>query len=223
MALISGSKDHQGSRHRQELLDVASVADAGQNVDSREQPGSKALNDGIVAGVQSRRAVKLTADAKKIAAAVAAEPKPAAGGIEVAFRSQLADLGRPLRQQRLDAGSARPDDQAGLGQRGADQPGDGASDKGLNDGDIVTLSRGSVKLEAAVMIQPGHADNAVTIALGYGRTQCGRVGKDVGFNANLIRTTDALLVRVRRSTIAATGETLRRTRPRRSAAIGASI
>jgi molybdopterin-containing oxidoreductase family iron-sulfur binding subunit len=61
----------------------------------------------------------------------------------------------------------------------------------LKDGDMVTLSRGANKLEAAVFIQPGHADQAVTIALGYGRTNCGRVGKDVGFNANLIRTSDA--------------------------------
>src|ERR1019366_7430338 len=28
------------------------------------------------------------------------------------------------------------------------------------------------------------------IALGYGREKCGRVGKGVGFNANLIRTSD---------------------------------
>ena len=48
-----------------------------------------------------------------------------------------------------------------------------------------------MKLEAAVMVQPGHADNAISIALGYGRARCGRVGKDVGFNANLIRTSDA--------------------------------
>jgi molybdopterin-containing oxidoreductase family iron-sulfur binding subunit len=60
----------------------------------------------------------------------------------------------------------------------------------LKNGDVVTLSRLNYKLEAAVMIQPGHADQAVTISLGYGRTRCGRVGKDVGFNANLIRTSD---------------------------------
>jgi anaerobic selenocysteine-containing dehydrogenase len=40
----------------------------------------------------------------------------------------------------------------------------------LKDGDIVTLSRFNYKLEAAVMIQPGHADQAVSISLGYGRT-----------------------------------------------------
>src|SRR5262249_16096310 len=60
----------------------------------------------------------------------------------------------------------------------------------LKDGDMVTLSKGSNKLELGVMIQPGHADQAIKIALGYGRTKCGRVGKDVGFNANLIRTSD---------------------------------
>src|SRR5256885_9938979 len=38
---------------------------------------------------------------------------------------------------------------------------------------------------------PGHADNAVSIALGYGRTKCGRVGTGVGYNAGLLRTSEA--------------------------------
>ena len=68
-----------------------------------------------------------------------------------------------------------------------------ARDKNLSDGDMITLARGSYKLEAAVMVQPGQADNAITIALGYGRTACGTVGKGVGFNANgAIRTSDAM-------------------------------
>src|SRR5258706_1064866 len=65
-----------------------------------------------------------------------------------------------------------------------------AREQKLAEGDIVTLSRGNYKMEAAVMIQPGHADDAISIALGYGRQSCGRVGKDIGFNANLIRTSD---------------------------------
>ena len=44
-------------------------------------------------------------------------------------------------------------------------------EKNWKDGDMVALTRGNMKLEAAVMVQPGHADNAVTIALGYGRPQ----------------------------------------------------
>ena len=49
-------------------------------------------------------------------------------------------------------------------------------EKGWKDGDMVALTRGNMKLEAAVMVQPGHADNAVTIALGYGRPRAGSVG-----------------------------------------------
>ncbi len=66
------------------------------------------------------------------------------------------------------------------------------------------------------MIQPGQADQAVTIALGYGRAKCGTVGKDVGFNADLIRTSDAPWFASGFS-IAATGENSS-TRPRRSTA-----
>ena len=49
-------------------------------------------------------------------------------------------------------------------------------------------ARGNFKMEAAVMTQPGHSDDTVSIALGHGRQMCGRVGTDVGSNANLIRT-----------------------------------
>jgi molybdopterin-containing oxidoreductase family iron-sulfur binding subunit len=66
-----------------------------------------------------------------------------------------------------------------------------AREQKLIDGDMIAISKGNYKLEAAVMVQPGHVDNAISIALGYGRVRCGRVGKDVGFNANLIRTSDA--------------------------------
>jgi molybdopterin-containing oxidoreductase family iron-sulfur binding subunit len=56
------------------------------------------------------------------------------------------------------------------------------------------------------MIQPGHAENAVTLSLGYGRPRCGSVGKDVGFNANLIRTSNAFWF-APNFTLTATGET----------------
>ncbi len=41
------------------------------------------------------------------------------------------------------------------------------------------------------MIMPGHADDAATVYLGYGRTQVGAVGEGTGFNAYLLRTSDA--------------------------------
>ncbi len=38
----------------------------------------------------------------------------------------------------------------------------------------------------------GHPDDCVTVHLGYGRTRAGHVGSGAGFNANAIRTSDAL-------------------------------
>jgi molybdopterin-containing oxidoreductase family iron-sulfur binding subunit len=46
-------------------------------------------------------------------------------------------------------------------------------------------------VRAPVWIQPGHPDDSVTVALGYGRTNAGRVGNGVGFNAYALRTSDA--------------------------------
>ncbi|PYL12066.1 MAG: molybdopterin oxidoreductase, partial [Verrucomicrobia bacterium] len=48
------------------------------------------------------------------------------------------------------------------------------------------------KLRAPVWIQPGQAKNSVTLPLGYGREIVGRVGRNVGFNAYALRTSDAL-------------------------------
>jgi molybdopterin-containing oxidoreductase family iron-sulfur binding subunit len=47
-------------------------------------------------------------------------------------------------------------------------------------------------IEAPVWIQPGQADYTLGLALGYGRTKTGRVGKNSGYNAYLIRTSTAL-------------------------------
>ena len=47
------------------------------------------------------------------------------------------------------------------------------------------------KVNAPVIVAPGHPDNSVTVHLGYGRAFAGRVGSGAGFNAYLIRTSDA--------------------------------
>jgi MoCo/4Fe-4S cofactor protein with predicted Tat translocation signal len=43
-------------------------------------------------------------------------------------------------------------------------------------------------VKAGVWIVPGHADDSVTLHLGYGRRRAGRVGNYTGFNAYFIRT-----------------------------------
>ena len=44
------------------------------------------------------------------------------------------------------------------------------------------------KVRAAVLLSPGHADDSVSIALGFGRRRTGRVGKGSGFDAYPLRT-----------------------------------
>jgi MoCo/4Fe-4S cofactor protein with predicted Tat translocation signal len=55
-------------------------------------------------------------------------------------------------------------------------------------GDYVKLQLNGHETKAGVMIVPGHADNSVTLHLGYGRRRAGKVGTGPGFNANLIRS-----------------------------------
>jgi Fe-S-cluster-containing dehydrogenase component len=63
---------------------------------------------------------------------------------------------------------------------------------GLETGDIVDLTFRDRTIQAPVWIQPGQADDSVTLPLGYGREVAGRVGRNVGFNAYALRTVDAL-------------------------------
>lgn len=57
---------------------------------------------------------------------------------------------------------------------------------------IVELTIDLYSVSGPVWILPGHADGCVTVHLGYGRTRCGRVGDDVGFNAYQVRRAGAM-------------------------------
>lgn len=59
-----------------------------------------------------------------------------------------------------------------------------ADKKGLKQNDVVNISIGNKKINnIPVLIQPGQAPGTYAIALGYGRTQSGKVGKGLGINA----------------------------------------
>ncbi len=61
----------------------------------------------------------------------------------------------------------------------------------LNNGDVVELVYEGRTVKAPVWILPGQPLDSVTVHLGYGRTQAGRVGTGAGFNAYSIRTSTA--------------------------------
>jgi molybdopterin-containing oxidoreductase family iron-sulfur binding subunit len=67
-----------------------------------------------------------------------------------------------------------------------------AKRENLENGDVVDLAFRDRKIIAPIWIQPGQAENSVTLPLGYGREIVGRIGRNVGFNAYRLRTSDAL-------------------------------
>jgi MoCo/4Fe-4S cofactor protein with predicted Tat translocation signal len=61
----------------------------------------------------------------------------------------------------------------------------------LENEDVISLEYEGRSLEAPVWVSPGQADDSINLALGYGRKDSGRVGNNVGFNAYLLRTSEA--------------------------------
>ena len=59
---------------------------------------------------------------------------------------------------------------------------------GLEAGDYVKLQLVTRETKAGIVIVPGHAEDSITLHLGYGRRRAGNVGTGAGFNANFIRT-----------------------------------
>ncbi|HEY3743663.1 MAG TPA: TAT-variant-translocated molybdopterin oxidoreductase [Bryobacteraceae bacterium] len=62
----------------------------------------------------------------------------------------------------------------------------------LETGDVVDLRVAGRTLRGACWVQPGHADESLTLHLGYGRRRSGRISNGIGFNAYLLRTTNAM-------------------------------
>ncbi len=145
---------------------------------------NKALSDGVTAGGNIP-----TGGAAP--AAPASAPATPANGLEVLFRadpnmldgrylnnSWLQELPHPFSKITWDnAALVSP----ALARR-----------ENLENGDYVELTYKGRMLGAPIWILPGQAENSVTLQLGYGRQQAGHVGTNKGYNAYLLRTSDAL-------------------------------
>ena len=67
-----------------------------------------------------------------------------------------------------------------------------ATKLGVSNEQMVRLDSADRSLEIPVWIQPGQADETITLHLGYGRSRAGQVGNGNGFNAYLLRTSESL-------------------------------
>ena len=122
------------------------------------------------------------------AAALARQFRPETGGLDIGFTpSSTLDDGRYANngwlQETPDFATKITWDNAALISPAT------AKEFGVTTGDMVSLTAGDRAMEAAALIAPGHADGAVSIALGYGRTNITHVSDKVGFNAYPLRTT----------------------------------
>ncbi len=57
--------------------------------------------------------------------------------------------------------------------------------------DIVEISDGKSTIEAAAIVAPGHADNSLSLALGYGRKAVSALMDNVGFDAYPLRSSES--------------------------------
>jgi len=146
------------------------------------------LAAGIAAG-SATPAESAAVDAARVAEALAAAPAPS-GGLEVNFVPDytIAD-GRFLEnawlQELPDPITKLTWDNAALISPAT------ARRLGLGDGDVVTLTRAGRAVTGPVLAVPGHADDALTLALGYGQAAAGAVGRGAGFDVGPLRTSDA--------------------------------
>jgi len=155
----------------------------------RGKKWNASLYDGVIAGTQAPP-VNVAVDAKRVYAAVAAQIQPAASGLEVAFYPSHGPYdGRYANNAWLQE-APNPitkvvwDNVALVSKRTA-------AALGLNDGDVVALAKDGRRIETPVRIQPGHADDSISLALGYGRAVCGRAGQGVGHRVEALRSTAA--------------------------------
>ncbi len=158
----------------------------------------RALHDGVVPGsALPTKGLAVRAGALGSPGA----PALAGGNLEIVFRPDpsiydgrfanngwLQELPKPITKLTWDnAAIMSPATATRLGvMREADL------NYGAEGNPMVALTYQGRTLRAPVWIQPGHADDSVTLHLGYGRTMAGRVGTGMGFNPYGLRTSKAL-------------------------------
>ena len=146
----------------------------------------KSLHDGLIAGtalpattpaVNTGFVGQTPPSAAGDALEIVFLPDPSIGDGEFANNGWLQELPKPITRLTWDnAAMVSPST---------------AQKLGVTKGDYVTLSLNGKEVNAGVYIVPGHADNSVTLHLGYGRRRSGQVGTGPGFNAYFLRTTAA--------------------------------
>jgi molybdopterin-containing oxidoreductase family iron-sulfur binding subunit len=152
----------------------------------KEAAWRTALHDGVVAGSGAAE-IKASADAGRVKAAAQAEAKSSGSGWEVSFYPSATCYDGRYANNGWMQECPDPMTKIVWGNAALISP-KSAREKNIQDNDVIKINVGGQSLTIAARIQPGMADNAVWLNLGYGRKAVGRVGEGVGFNAYAVRT-----------------------------------
>ena len=149
------------------------------------------LNDGVVAGTAlPPKPAKLVPDFRARLSQRAVASPSESRGLEIVFRPDptiwdgqfanngwLQELPKPLTKLTWDNAAMLS---LATAQR-----------QGVKNGDVVKLRLQGREVQVPIWVMPGHADDTVTVHLGYGRRRAGKVGSGIGFNAYAIRPASA--------------------------------
>lgn len=165
-----------------------------------------ALHDGLIAGTASpaKRVALKTDWMHQPSASPPSHSTPDQPSLEIIFRPDpavydgrftnngwLQELPKPL--TKLTWGNAAVVSPTTAQRLGLSlRVGDTGGEHGTVNAEVVRLEYRGQVVHAPVWILAGHADDCVTVHLGYGRPRAGQVGSAVGFNAYTLRTSDAL-------------------------------
>jgi MoCo/4Fe-4S cofactor protein with predicted Tat translocation signal len=178
---------------------VAPVAPASP-ADAFERSWRKWLHDGFIAG---SAAVAGTATVAPDVATRIGQAGTPIDGIEVNFRRDptiydgryanngwLQELPKPMSKLAWDTAAHMSPATAEAHE--------------LHNGDVIAIQLEGRSLHAPVFVMPGHAKDAITLTVGYGRTRAGRIGDKLGVNAYQLRGTSSLFFGA--ATITSTGD-----------------
>ena len=161
----------------------------------------KALHDGVVPGTASAPLTRPPTGAPRSRE----RSVTVAGGIELVFRPDPAVLDGRFANNGWLQELPRPMTKLTWDNVAMLSPAT-ATRLDVTNGDVIELRRENRAVKAPVWVMPGHANDSITVHLGYGRQRAGRVGTGVGFDANAIRTSDAPWI-VPQVEVRKTGET----------------
>ncbi len=158
-----------------------SVAMAGALTGESDAKWRKALHDGMIAD-SAFKPKTLSVKAGSMSPAAA----PQKGAVEIIFRPDpslydgrfsnigwLQELPKPVTNMSWDNAALMSHTTA--------------AKLGLTEAMVITIEANGQKISAPLLPVPGHADDSITLYLGLGRQDAGRVGSGVGFNAYLLQ------------------------------------